>query len=99
MSEVWVHGTYHVRPGMEDRVRASLRAHEERTRAEPGCLHAAVSQDLEESRTLYTIQRWADLEALEVHRALPHVATLSGGASETLQDAFVLVELRPSGAA
>jgi quinol monooxygenase YgiN len=95
MSEIYVYGTYRVRPGFEARVHASLSEHEARTRAEPGCLHAAVSADLEDPSRLYTMQRWADQAALEAHRALPHVVSLSGGASEVLAEPFVLTVLVP----
>jgi len=98
-TDVYIYGTYHVRDGFEERVHASLTAHEARTRDEPGCLHAAISQDLEDPRTLYSMQRWESEEALLAHRALPHVQAMDGGASEVLDRPFTLTVLRPDAAA
>jgi quinol monooxygenase YgiN len=93
MADIYVFGTYTVREGFEERVYASLSEHEQRTRTEAGCLHASVSRDLDDPRALFTMQRWADQEALDVHRALPHVVALSEGAGESLDGPFTLVTL------
>jgi quinol monooxygenase YgiN len=94
-TEVYILGEYFVRPGFEERVRASLVEHEARTRAEPGCLDATVHQDLDDPRRLFSLQRWASEEALEAHRALPHVRAMDGRASEVLARPFTLTVLRP----
>ena len=93
---MYIYGTYHVRPGFEERIHASLVEHEARTRDEPGCLHAAVSQDLEDPLVLYSVQRWATEADLLAHRALPHVQAMDGSASEVLDRPFVLTVLRPT---
>jgi quinol monooxygenase YgiN len=96
-SEVWIVGTYRVFPETRDAVRASLSEHEARTRTEPGCLHASVSEDAEDELALYSIQRWTDQAALDTHRALPHVRSLSAGASERLDGPFTLTVMTPTG--
>ena len=93
MADLYVFGTYRVRPGFEERVCASLAEHERRTRDEPGCLHASVSRDLGDPQRLSTMQRWADQASLDAHRALPHVVALSAGAGESLAEPFALVTL------
>ncbi|MDO9407813.1 putative quinol monooxygenase [Patulibacter sp.] len=94
MTDVWIVGEYHVRPEHLDRVRTRLEDHERRTREEPGCLLAAASQDLDDPLVLRSIQRWEDEAALDVHRALPHVREMDGGAGERLSQPFELVRLR-----
>lgn len=51
-------------------VAASLE-HVRRSRAEPGCLSHAVHQDVENPRRLVFVERWADLDALRAHFAVP----------------------------
>jgi quinol monooxygenase YgiN len=94
-TEVYILGEYHVRPGFEERVRASLIEHEARTRDEPGCLDATVHQDLSDPLRLFSLQRWASAEALATHRALPHVQAMDAGASEVLARPFTLTVLEP----
>jgi quinol monooxygenase YgiN len=43
------------------------------SRAEPGCLHYAFAQDVDEPGTLHIIERWRDAAALEAHNDTPHV--------------------------
>lgn len=51
-------------------VAASLE-HVRRSRTEPGCLSHAVHHDAENPRRLVFLERWADLEALRAHFAVP----------------------------
>lgn len=88
-------GTYRVRPEFREAVHASLVEHEDRTAAEPGCLHAAVSQDLADPLALYTMQRWTDQASLDAHRALPSVQALSASAGDRLDGPFTLTTLVP----
>lgn len=97
MRDVHIIGEYHVREEHLAAVTERLVEHERRTRDEPGCLGAAVSQDLEDPLVLHSVQRWVDAEALARHRALPHVVALDGGAGERLSRPFVLVELQRRG--
>jgi quinol monooxygenase YgiN len=92
---VYIFGTYDVREDAGDRARSSLKEHEARTRAEPGCLMAAVMEDLEDPLVLYSMQRWESEAALQAHRDLPHVRALDGSASVILARPFVLEILRP----
>jgi quinol monooxygenase YgiN len=94
MSDVYIVGEYHVKPEHHEGVRTRLEEHEQRTREEPGCLLAAVSVDLDDPLVLRSIQRWESEEALDRHRALPHVRELDGGAGERLSRPFELVRLR-----
>lgn len=96
MSEVWIVGTYRVFPETRADVHRSLTEHEARTLDEPGCLHASVSEDLSDPLALYSIQRWVDQAALDTHRALPHVVSLSEGASARLDGPFTLTVLTPT---
>jgi quinol monooxygenase YgiN len=93
-TEVYILGEYHVREGFEERVRASLVAHEAATRSEDGCLDASVQQDLENPRRLWSLQRWASAEALQAHRDLPHVRAMDSRASDVLERPFTLMVLR-----
>ena len=95
MSEIYVYGSYRVRPEFLEAVHASLVEHEDRTAEEPGCLHAAVSQDLADPLALYSMQRWADQASLDAHRALPSVQALSASATERLDGPFTLTTLVP----
>lgn len=45
--------------------------HVQRSRTEPGCLSHAVHQDVENPRRLVFLERWADLDALRAHFAVP----------------------------
>lgn len=45
--------------------------HSARSRAEPGCLAHNVHADCEDPARLVFVERWADMDALRAHFALP----------------------------
>jgi quinol monooxygenase YgiN len=46
-------------------------AHVHRSRAEPGCIFHAVSQDVEQPLRLVFVEKWADAAAIQAHFAVP----------------------------
>lgn len=59
------------REGCLDELLALSRQHVERSRREPGCLSHDVHRDGENPSRLVFVEKWADLEALRVHFAVP----------------------------
>jgi quinol monooxygenase YgiN len=47
------------------------------TRAEPGCLAYAYSEDLLEPGVIHVTERWRDDAALEAHFQTPHMAAFN----------------------
>jgi quinol monooxygenase YgiN len=55
---------------LDEMLAASLE-HVRRSRLEPGCLAHGVHRDVEEPLRLVFLERWADLDALRAHFAVP----------------------------
>jgi quinol monooxygenase YgiN len=56
------------------RARPVLRALIEATRTESGCLDYAFAEDVTDPGLLHIREIWRDQEALDAHRATPHMA-------------------------
>jgi quinol monooxygenase YgiN len=61
--------------GAADTVRAAVRAMEQATRHEVGCLTYAFSVDICDPTMIRVTERWESLEAIRAHMASPHMAT------------------------
>ncbi len=68
---ILVLGSVRVRADVVDEALVLAREHVARSRAEPGCLAHAVHRDEDDLARLVFVERWADLEALETHFAVP----------------------------
>ena len=69
IAEGWVR----LAPGEIERVRAAAITMAQATRAEPGCLDYAFSQELGDPGLLRVIERWTDEAALGAHFATAHM--------------------------
>jgi quinol monooxygenase YgiN len=63
--------------------------HVERSRLEPGCLSHGVARDVENPLRLVFAERWADLDAVRVHFAVP-------ASGEFVRTAMALCESPPT---
>lgn len=72
-----VEGWVRASPADVEAVKAPLRIMVAATRAEPGCLQYALSEDLLEPGLLRIIEKWTDDAALTAHLQAPHVAAFS----------------------
>ena len=66
-----VTGSILTRPETFEQARQIGMAHSRRSRAEPGCVSHDLHVDCEEPLRLVFVERWADLEALRAHFAVP----------------------------
>ena len=85
-SVVIVTGSVLARPETLDQMRTLSLDHVHRSRQERGCLAHNVHQDVEEPLRLVFFERWADIDALRDHFAVPasgaFVAALAALAAE-----------------
>ena len=65
-------------PGKRDELVAVLRASQERSRAEPGCLRYGFSTAVEDPDAFVAVEEWADREALEVHLGTENIREFMG---------------------
>ena len=63
-----------VEPGAADKARDAVKAMEQATRKEPGCLKYAFSVDLSDPGMIRVIERWESMEAIQNHMKSPHMA-------------------------
>lgn len=54
----------------------------EATRREPGCLFYDLAASTTDPDTVIFIERWRDREALEAHRAAPHLAAFRAASQD-----------------
>ena len=71
-------GTVKLPPDRLDAAKPAMRRMVEASRAEPGCIAYAYSQDLLEPETIYVSEQWRDRTALTEHFATPHMAEWRG---------------------
>jgi quinol monooxygenase YgiN len=67
-------GTIRIAPERLAELRPHLRAQVEATRAEPGCLDYALSEDTLDPGLIRVYEHFVDEDALAFHRASPHMA-------------------------
>ena len=67
-------GTIRVAPERLADLRPHLKAQVEGSRAEPGCLEYALSEDPLDPGLIWVFEHFVDEEALAFHRASPHMA-------------------------
>ena len=67
-------GTIRVAPDRLADLRPHLRAQVENSRAEPGCLDYALTEDPLDPGLIRVYEHFVDEEALAFHRASPHMA-------------------------
>lgn len=83
-----VTGEILARPETLDRLIEIGQDHSRRSRAEPGCISHDLYIDSEQPLRLFFFERWADMDALKAHFAVPEsnafmreVRSLSAGGS------------------
>jgi len=67
-------GTIRVAPERLAELRPHMRAQVEGSRAEPGCLDYALSEDPLDPGLIRVFEHFVDEDALAFHRAAPHMA-------------------------
>jgi quinol monooxygenase YgiN len=67
-------GTIRIAPERLAELRPHLRAQVEATRAEPGCLDYALTEDTLDPGLIRVYEHFLDEDALAFHRASPHMA-------------------------
>jgi quinol monooxygenase YgiN len=73
---ILVTGTIDFDPAKRDEAIAAVTACMGATRAEDGCEHYAFSGDFADPGRVYVAEQWASQEAMDAHRATPHLAAL-----------------------
>jgi quinol monooxygenase YgiN len=63
-----------VEAGAVDKVRPALRAMEEASRKEAGCVGYAFSADVNDSTKVRVTERWRSMDDLKAHMKAPHMA-------------------------
>lgn len=76
-----------VKPGQEQRALEIIRAMQEPTRKEPGCVQYTGHQSTEDPRRFFFYEAYKDDEALQAHRNSPHFREhILGGLDHILAD-------------
>ena len=65
----------HVEPASVEALKGALADMERDTRAEPGCLDYAFSQEINNPGVVRVSELWKDMAALEAHMKALHMAT------------------------
>lgn len=86
---------YRARDGEADRVAQALRSMVAPTRAEPGNLDYQAFRDPGDPSRFVLVERYADEDAFEAHRASPHFATYLAGIVLPALDDRVRLDLVP----
>jgi len=73
---------FDVPPGSRDRMIEIAREMDEKSNAEPGCLHYRNSIDISNPNRFVLTEMWADADALYEHFASPHFRAFFAAASE-----------------
>jgi quinol monooxygenase YgiN len=66
-------GTIRIAPGKRDAALPHIRAIVAASRAEPGCLDYSFSFDVNDDCLVHIFEVFADAEAREAHRHMPHM--------------------------
>lgn len=72
MSELFLFGRFHARPGCDAALRAAIRTVEAPTRLEAGCLSFQAFESVRVPGEFYIHSRWRDRAAFDLHASLPH---------------------------
>ena len=75
-----------VKPGMEERCRELMRAMEDHSRKEPGCLMYIGHQSTEDPRKFMFYEQYKDAAALEAHRNAPYFRQYVTGGLDTIME-------------
>ncbi len=67
-------GTIRIAPGKREAALPHLRAIVAASRAEAGCIAYSFSFDVNEDHLVHIFECFADMEAREAHRHMPHMA-------------------------
>jgi len=76
---------FRAKPGMQDQVRAALRALLAPTRAESGCINYDLHESLEDPRNFVLYENWVTTEQLEAHLKTPHLVQFLAAAPSILE--------------
>jgi quinol monooxygenase YgiN/predicted kinase len=74
VSELFLFGRFHARPGCDAAVREAIRAVERPTRLEAGCVSFQAFESVRVPGEFYIHSRWRDRAAFDLHASLPHTA-------------------------
>lgn len=83
-----VHAFATARADKRESLVAALRAAQEPTRVEDGCLEYQYYGSIDDDCSFVAVERWRDLPALQAHLQTPHIAELIGILAETLVEPF-----------
>ena len=75
-------GTIRIAPDRLSDLRPHLRAQVENTRAEPGCLDYALTEDVLDPGLIRVYEHFENEAALEFHRNTPHMAAWRAACAE-----------------
>ena len=83
------------REGRAAEVERLLLACVQPSRAEDGCLSYVLHRSLDEAGRFVFVERWADRDAIERHRRMPHYRAMADAVADFLADrqVFLLGEL------
>ncbi len=74
----------HAKPGKEDETREELEALLEPTRAETGCINYDMHLSADDPALFMFHENWTDRQALDQHRATPHLKAFMEKESQLL---------------
>lgn len=74
-----------------------LRALEEASRADPGCIAYRVFRDEDRADRFVLVEEWSDEDALAAHNAQPHVTEFVAAVRDLLVQPFGVTRLVPVG--
>ena len=75
-----------VKPGTETKCKEFIRAMQQHSRREPGCLMYVGHQSIEDSRRFFFYEQYADQAALDFHRNAPYFKQyVTGGLDEIME--------------
>jgi quinol monooxygenase YgiN len=81
------------KPGQEAALEQLIRGILEPTRAEAGCLSYELHQDMENSASLYVLERWTTDAALKAHSESAHIQAFRAQAGDLIEQ-FVLTRVK-----
>jgi len=75
-----------VKPGTEERCKEYLRALQEHSRQEPGCLMYVGHQSTQDSRRFLIYEQYKDQAALDAHRSAHYFKQYVNGGLDTIME-------------
>ena len=87
---ILITGSILARPETFDELMELALTHVRRSRAEPGCVSHDVHVHAEEKLRLVFVERWADLDAVRTHFAVPESGAFVRAAGRLAADMAVL---------